>query len=178
MLTGISVIDVAAIFWITLATLASVTAKNWMPRRSFPRVLPWLTGLLLVVTVVYSATRFVADNRYMLAREIVHGMVAGSPTDATEAALRFAPYELTYRRHVVQLIQGTDPQQAKIAALAALSIEPDDKDTLFMLTETYLQLGQEDEAVRVLQRIEGLAPNDPMVDSLRKIAEQGPAATP
>jgi len=178
MLTGISVIDAGAIFWITLATLASVTARSWTPKRRLPLVLSWLTGLLVVVTIGFSATRFVADNRYMLAREIVHGMVAGDSMAATERALSYAPYDVTYRRHVVELTQVTDPQRAKTAARDVLSIEPDDKATILMLAQIHLGLGESEEAVRVLQRAEELAPEDPMVDSLLDLAKTASPGSP
>lgn len=173
LMSGISVIGASSTFWIMLGALAGLgRVREVEAGRALRVAMIGAASVLLVVVSAWSATRFVADMRYMLAREQVHADAPGDPLASTQAALELSPYDVTYRRHALLLVQGTDPEKAKAAALAVLEVEPDDAITLVLLAETHLQLGDRDQAARVVQRAKDVAPNNPAVLELdRKLAQ-------
>lgn len=175
LMAGISVMGASPVFWIILAALAGMGARTVELRGRWVSALPLVAAVALVVVVGWSSARFAADNRYMLARERVHGLVPGDPEQATIEALRFAPWDMTYRQHLVLLAQGTDPVEAKRTALLVLEVEPDDLLTNVLLVQTHLELGELEQAVRVLQHAKEIAPTNPDVIALeRKVSSQTP----
>ncbi len=164
LMSGISVIGVSSTFWIVLGALAGLGRVHEVEVGRALRIsVIGVASVLLAAVSVWSATRFVADMRYMRAREQVHADVPGDPLVSTQAALALSPYDVTYRRHVLLLVQDTEPEKAKAAALAVLEVEPDDAITLILLAETHLQLGEHEQAARVVQRAKDVAPNNPAV---------------
>lgn len=169
-LVGISVTGAEAVAWVLLGVLAGASARVASPSpRVWGKVLVAVSAVVVVVAIVWGSMLLAADYAFVRTRMEVRGFATGDPAVSAAGAVALSPLDITYLRQL-PLVATSMSVEVRIGQLQrALSVEPEDLDSLLLLRELAAGEGDTAIAANALARARRLAPNDSQVTALARL---------